>query len=73
MVIENLHNCNQYWVEPPVDGDGKPREGQWLDEGRLTVIGEGITAEEVKAPKRGSIFQEICHGKIIGKKGRWGK
>jgi hypothetical protein len=56
VVIENLHNCNQYWVEPPVDKDGKPRDGQWFDEGRLTVVGKGITPEEVASPKRGSVF-----------------
>jgi hypothetical protein len=56
VVIENLHNCNNYWVEPPVNKKGKPQEGQWFDEGRLTVIGKGITPEEVAAPKRGSVF-----------------
>ncbi|TVY09911.1 hypothetical protein [Paenibacillus cremeus] len=56
VVIENLHNCNQYWVEPPVDKDGKPRDGQWYDEGRLSVVGKGIAPEEVAAPKRGSVF-----------------
>lgn len=56
MVIENLHNCNQYYVEPPVDKDGKPRDGQFFDEGRLTVVGKGIAPEEVAAPKRGSVF-----------------
>lgn len=56
VVIENLHNCNQYYVEPPVDKDGKPRDGQWFDEGRLEVTGKGISPEEVAAPKRGSVF-----------------
>lgn len=56
VVIENLHNCNNYWVEPPVDKDGKPRDGQWFDEGRLKVVGKGIAPEEVAAPKRGSVF-----------------
>ncbi|MBX4152415.1 hypothetical protein [Paenibacillus lautus] len=56
VVIENLHNCNQYYVEPPVDKDGKPRDGQWYDEGRLNVIGKGIAPEEVAATKRGSVF-----------------
>lgn len=56
VVIENLHNCNNYWVEPQVDKEGKPRDGQWYDEGRLTVVGKGISPEEVAAPKRGSVF-----------------
>lgn len=55
-ILENLNNCNQYWVEPPVDKDGKPREGQWFDEGRLIITGKGVTQEEVKSNKRGSVF-----------------
>lgn len=56
VAIEYLHNCSHYWVEPSVDKDGKPQDGQWLDEGRLMVKGKGITPEEVAAPKRGSVF-----------------
>lgn len=56
MVLENLHNCNQYYVEPPVDKDGKPCDGLFYDEGRLVVKGKGIAPEEVAAPKRGSVF-----------------
>lgn len=56
VVIESLHNCNSYYVEPSVDKDGKLRDGQWFDEGRLKVKGKGITPEEVASPKRGSVF-----------------
>jgi hypothetical protein len=56
MVVEYLHNCSQYYVEPPVDKDGKVRDGQFFDEGRLVVKGKGITPEEVVSPKRGSVF-----------------
>lgn len=56
MVLEYLHNCSHYYVEPPVDSDGKTREGQFFDEGRLTIIGKGIAPEDVAAPKRGSVF-----------------
>ena len=56
MVVEYLHNCSSYYVEPKVDKDGKPREGQFFDEGRLDVIGKGIMPEEVASPKRGSVF-----------------
>lgn len=54
--VEHLHNCNQYYVEPPVDKEKKPREGQFFDEGRLTIQGKGIAPEEVAATKRGSAF-----------------
>ena len=56
VIIESLHNCNSYYVEPSVDKQGKPRDGQWFDEGRLIVKGKGITPEEVESPKRGSVF-----------------
>lgn len=56
LIVEYLHNCSQYFIEPPVDKDGKPQEGRWFDEGRLMVKGEGIKPEEVAAPKRGSVF-----------------
>jgi hypothetical protein len=55
VIIENLHNCNQYYVEPSFDKDNKI-DGRWFDEGRLTVKGEGISPEEVASPKRGSVF-----------------
>lgn len=56
IVIENLHNCSQYYIEPTVDKDGNPQRGQFCDEGRLIVKGEGIKPEEVVSPKRGSVF-----------------
>lgn len=56
MIVEYLHNCSHYFIEPPVDKDGKPQVGQFYDEGRLIVKGEGIKPEEVVAPKRGSVF-----------------
>jgi hypothetical protein len=56
LVVEQLHNCNQYYVAPPVDKDGKPQDGRWMDEGRLEIIGKGIDPKEVAAPKRGSEF-----------------
>lgn len=56
MVVEHLHNCSHYYVEPSVDKDGKPCEGQFYDEGRLEVIGKGIEPKEVSTSKRGSVF-----------------
>ena len=34
---EHLNGCNRYWVAPPVDKDGKLREGAWFDEAELEV------------------------------------
>ncbi|OPH62186.1 hypothetical protein BC351_00635 [Paenibacillus ferrarius] len=56
VIMENLHNCNQYYCEPAVDKCGKPQDGQWFDEGRLAFVSKGITPEEVAAPKRGAVF-----------------
>lgn len=56
MIVEYLHNCSHYYVEPPVDKEGRPCEGQFYDEGRLIVIGKGVAPEEVASTKRGSVF-----------------
>lgn len=40
--VEYLTGCNQTLVVPPVDGDGKLREGQWFDDQRLqTCLEDG--------------------------------
>lgn len=56
LITENMNNCSQYYVEPTVDKDGKTRDGNWFDEGRLEVIGEGILPSEDASTKRGSVF-----------------
>lgn len=47
-----LTGCDQYGLVPPVR-DGKIEQCQWFDEGRIEVIGDGITADQVAAPARG--------------------
>jgi hypothetical protein len=39
---EYINGCIQWLVRPPLDKDGKPQEGQWLDEAMLEVVGDGI-------------------------------
>jgi hypothetical protein len=41
---ENLYGCNRYYIQPPVDGDGKHRDGWWCDEDDVEVVGEGVSA-----------------------------
>lgn len=53
--IEYLYSCNQYGLMPTVDKEGKTRDMEQFDEGRIEVIGEGIKPEEVAAPKRGGV------------------
>lgn len=47
-----LTGCDQYGLVPPAK-DGKIEGVQWFDEGRVEVIGVGVTAAEVTAPRNG--------------------
>ena len=37
---EHLNGCNRYWIQPPVDKDGKLPDGMWMDEAELVVVEE---------------------------------
>ena len=50
---EYLYGCIQYALKPKVDKEGKPVDSCWFDEGRIEIIGKGITAEEVAGEKDG--------------------
>lgn len=50
---EYLTGCAQYLLAPKVAENGSFIDGQWFDEGRLEVVGEGITKEEVSAEENG--------------------
>ena len=54
----SLFGCNQYGVTPPVGSKENMKRGdtEYFDEGRLVVIGPGLTAEEVAADKPGCDF-----------------
>ncbi len=41
-----LTGCNQYGVAPPVK-DGKICDTSWFDEGRIEVIGKGVSVGKV--------------------------
>ena len=50
----HLFGSDTYAPSPKVkDGEGKLRLGQWFDVGRIEIIDDGITAEEVKGDKPG--------------------
>lgn len=53
-----LFGCRQYGVVPKVDTDGKIRDTQWFDEGRVEEIGRGILPEEVMVKKNGGINRD---------------
>ena len=48
-----LYGCDQYLLNPPCGEDGKKIDGEWMDAGRLEVIGEGINPEEVQTDEPG--------------------
>lgn len=45
-----LTGCDQYVLTPTVDEHGKTVEGQWFDESRIKVTGEGVSIEDVVEP-----------------------
>lgn len=48
----HLFGCNTYALSPKAT-ENKVYSAQWFDEGRIEIIGEGITVEEVKGEKPG--------------------
>jgi histidine ammonia-lyase len=50
---EYLYGCIQYGIAPFIKADGTVGDTCWFDQGRIEVIGEGITAQEVKAERPG--------------------
>lgn len=51
---EYLYGCDQYNIVPTAKpGEGKLGDTLWFDEGRLEVVGPGVTAEEVRGQKPG--------------------
>lgn len=48
-----LFGCTQYLLAPEVDKEGKRREGEWFDSGRLIVTGDGVASDEVRGKRPG--------------------
>jgi hypothetical protein len=53
-----MYGCSQYVLTPEVDKDGKRRDGEWFDEGRIEIIEDGISVESVKSDRNGCEFQD---------------
>lgn len=53
-----LTGCAQYGVQPPVDKENKIPEMRYFDEGRIQVIGDGVSAQEVSSTLNGCDFRE---------------
>lgn len=58
-----LYGCDQYALTPKVSSDNPTKVGDnaWFDEGRLEVIGNGITKEEVKADEPGGVHDSTYY------------
>lgn len=41
----HMYGCNRYHVSPPVDSDGKVRDGYWCDEDELEIVKENVIPE----------------------------
>ena len=53
-----MYGCSQYLLTPQIDKDGKKRDGEWFDEGRIETFEEVINPESVKAEKNGCDTRE---------------
>lgn len=53
--IEYLFGCTQWGISPKVLIEGKIGDTIYFDEGRIDVIGKGISKEEVKGEKPGGL------------------
>lgn len=42
---ECLYGCNRYYIQPPVDKDGKIPDGWWMDEDDIIYEGKGVEAK----------------------------
>lgn len=55
--IDYLYGCRQYGVTPEAK-DGKTNDTCWFDEGRLEILGQGISEVEVASPEPGPEFND---------------
>lgn len=48
-----MYGCDQLLLTPTIDNDGKKRDGEWFDEGRVEVLETIIDPINVKVEKNG--------------------
>lgn len=58
-----LYGCDQYLINPPVDKEGKIGDACWFDEGRIEILGVGVTAESVSVEKPGGPNRDSPRGR----------
>lgn len=47
-----LTGCDQYGIVPPAK-DGEVKNSQWFDEGRIEIVGDGVTSAAVASRENG--------------------
>ena len=55
---EYLYGCDQYLLTPSVDKEGKRQDGEWFDEGRIEIIGDGVKPEDVQVDEPGGVHSD---------------
>lgn len=69
---EYLNGCIQWLIKPPIDKDGKYVDGQWIDEGQLEVVDDGIiVASSSKPPGGNRHFYNVIGGFTINPATAW--
>jgi len=49
-----LTGCDQYCLAPPIrKGINEVQRSEWFDEGRIKILGPGVTAADVAGPVPG--------------------
>ena len=55
--ITYLYGCAQYGLAPEVR-DGKVGDTNYFDDGRIEIIGHGVTAQEVQGERPGGVNRD---------------
>ena len=59
-----ITGCDQYQLCPPgVDKENKLKDIYSFDEGRIEILGPGITEKEVRGPKKGGPQRQSANAK----------
>ena len=49
-----LTGCDQYCLSPPITpGVNEVKKSEWFDEGRIKILGPGVSAADVAGPAPG--------------------
>lgn len=52
-----LTGCDQFLLQPKCDKDDSYPSSHWFDEGRLELVGESMTKDDVKGEENGCDYQ----------------